>query len=449
MLTGPPDQAISVRYTLDIKHKPERRGLLRLQNNSGNTLLAVFEELAPAEGKKKAQYSQIPEASFMLFNLCLMETHPNDVHVTLSSPTQRFEFSCTTMDEKAKFLEFIGQKVRIIRSDLNINLYTLESIDYGPSPFVSTVIPKVSVSSSGNLIMENKNFVPMKVNRENITADILYNADIEKDAIFTAFQLLLPVSDTSDIEYEELKKQWSMLIPKQYINHRELRRLMAFVEKELKDKESLFRKYSDPKKMQKKMFPIVLTYSLYNWDGAAFFGSVIDIMFPIFDAYIDQFGEDDENCESEVFKVFAAFWETHGFGELKNPKKQSSIQVILDQAGHHGTVAFDRLMVMLGQKHIHSLDFLRDDCSRWFIDMLDVDKVKILWISVLSYGNWKNFFADFITVLLDQLAPQLNELNPLSSEEFIDRFNVLKKGVDIRTLLYNAKEYIQPMFSGK
>lgn len=375
-----------------------------------------------------------------------METQPQDVHVILSSPQQRFEFSCTTMDEKSKFLEYIGQKVRIVRSSLNVSLYSLQSIDYGPSPFVSTVIPKVALPTNETQIPETKNFVPMKVNQENITKDCLYNADIDKTAIFTAFKLLLPIDAASDIPYNELKKQWCTLIPKQYENHCELRRLAASIEKSLKERESLFSKYSDPKKMQKKMFAIILTYALYNWDGSAFFGPVIDIMFPIFDAYVDQFGEDGEDCESEVFEVFAAFWEGHNFGEMKNSKNQSFILAALESAGKHCSVSFDWLLHMLSQKHVHSLDFLRNDCSRWFIDMLDVDNVKILWISILSYGKWTNFFADFITALLIQLAPQLNELNPLSSEEFIDRFNVLKMSVDLRAVLYNTKEYIQPMF---
>jgi hypothetical protein len=185
------------------------------------------------------------------------------------------------------------------------------------------------------------------------------------------------------------------------------------------------------------VFEVLLTYSLYNWDGTRSLEGMIDLLLPFVEAFVQQYGEGDENCAAEVFNVFAVFYERNRFCEIRAAPSTA----LPPRLGQLIESMFGELLQILTQKHITSLDFLADDCSRWFVDLFEED-TKILWISILSFGNTEQFFESFLIALLLMLLPKLNELIPLSSQEFVDRFNEVKFYVrgDLRTLLINTQE---------
>jgi hypothetical protein len=175
----------------------------------------------------------------------------------------------------------------------------------------------------------------------------------------------------------------------------------------------------------------LLTYSLYNWDGTRCLDGIIDLVLPFVDAYIRQYGDADERCASEVFDIFSVFYETNKFGDAHSslpPRLRERIKAI-----------FGEILQILTKKHISSFDFLARDCSRWFVDVFDGEELKVLWISILAFHNREEFFESFLIALLLLLLPDLIELIPLSSQEFVDRFNELKVKVDLRTLLVNTQ----------
>ena len=195
-------------------------------------------------------------------------------------------------------------------------------------------------------------------------------------------------------------------------------------------------------------FNILLSYSIYNWDGTFNNKSLIELLFPFLDAYLTQTpitNDDfnDEECESEIFTIFDVFYSENDFSQINNTSKQPFIKEILPKIGEALEKHFDKLSNLLRQKQVHSLDFLRDDLSRWFVDIFpsnDSKDIQRLWISILSFeGKVSEFFKSFVIALLYYVAPELNELNPLSFEEFVERFNEVKKKVDLITLLDNTR----------
>jgi hypothetical protein len=159
------------------------------------------------------------------------------------------------------------------------------------------------------------------------------------------------------------------------------------------------------------------------------------------DAYIDQYGENDEKCENAVFDAFAAFFEANDFGELKKPQRQPFIRPLLMKVGTDLEQTFPELLRVLLQKYVFSLDFLRIDLSRWFVDVFGIDDVKVLWLSVLTFNNVPEFFECFVIALLFMVVTETSRLSALTFEEFIEQFNEVKPKCNIRSLLVSAKEY--------
>lgn len=447
-MIGTVDQVLNVRYSLDILKGSIGPGCVRLMGNNGNTIMSFYPRLDVAPNGRP-RFSQIPDATFNLCDFSVMETSPNEVLVIMSSPSEKFLFSLETPADKEKFVDYISHKVRLVRSDLNPRLYKLESLDYGPSPFVSTSLPagdrlreRVNIGDIEALLRVPEDFTPKAVTGEFASED-LYNAAVAPGSMFTAFKTLLPKSDKQDATFAEVRKQWAMLTPEQYTNHKELRKCIKAWEQFILAHDALFDKFKDKKKIQKRTFEVLQTYTIYNWDGVSYCDDAVSLIFPLLDAYIDQYGEDDANLESELFDLFAAFWENHQFGQIKGPKKQDFISKVLDQAGNRIGTDFKPLLHVLAQKHVSTLDFMRTDVSRWFVDLFKVDVVKVLWLSALSFGDWQEFFVNFIIALLLQFAVDLKEVNPLSAKDFIEKYNEIKTNVDIRKILYSVKETIQ------
>jgi hypothetical protein len=211
---------------------------------------------------------------------------------------------------------------------------------------------------------------------------------------------------------------------------------LADLESEIKSGAQKFERFRSPQKVKSIVFEILLTYSIYNWDGTRSLDGMIDLLLPFVDAYIGQYGEDDEKCAAEVFGVFSVFYETNNFAKIKSARSELLPPHLCELVES----IFAELLQILAQKHITSFDFLARDCSRWFVDVFQGDEVKVLWISIMAFGNREEFFESFLIALLLLLMPELNRIIPLSSQEFIDRFNEVKVRVDLRTLLVNTKE---------
>jgi hypothetical protein len=342
-------------------------------------------------------------------------------------------------------MDYLSQKVHIVHSELNPDLFVLQSIDLGSVPFSATVLPACNRKpheripfSSWRALMLPQTVTPATVTSADQGS--FYNAAFDANVIFTVFQRLLP-AEPAEVSYADLKQQWSLLTRQQFLNSPELRARIRALESAIKGKsrDGRFERFSDPPLVQKTVFELLLTYSLYNWDGTRVIDGLIDLVLPFVDAYILQNQMIDDNCAPAVFSVFSIFYEKNDFSEAKASKPQY-MHGLLSEVGARLKSTFPELLHLLTQKHVFSLDFLRHDVSRWFVDVFDDENVRVLWISILSFSSPKEFFESFLIALLLMVTPQLAELIPLSSREFVARFDAVKKGVDLRTLLLNTQK---------
>ena len=439
------DATFIVTYTDE--QSREKRGTLKVQHANGNITFSFY-------GSDRHPLPTIPDNICNLADFTVFEILPsNDTLISFSGPNAQMHFSFTRDGDKAKFMDFISTKVRVIPSNMNPSLFLLESIDFGESAFFTKLLPNATAPTPPKRIsLDNfKDFTKkeepecIKINKDNVRTQKLYNADIDDSVIFDAFQSLLyrPKTD-DDAEYKDVKQQWKSIIPRQFVNHKNLQELIKNLEADIKAHENLFKDYEDPKRerLKKIAFNILLSYSIYNWDGALYYNGLIELLFPFIDAYVKQYGFNfnDDDCESDIFSIFDVFYEENHFSELKKPGRQAFIKDILPVIGQDLKNIFEDLLSLLLQKHVSSLDFLRDDISRWFVDVFKTNDVQRLWISILAFNNIKEFYRSFLIALLFYISPSLNELNPLSFEEFVERFNDAKCKADLKTLLLNTQK---------
>jgi hypothetical protein len=423
------------------------RGLMRLLNNSGSTLLTFYKDLNPDQPRTagtKREFAKQPDCTHVLAMFNVLRIDPeNPFLVRLSAPREKACFEFPTITEFSKFMDYLSQKVRIVHSELNPDLYLLQSIDLGQAPFSATSLPtsvrkpheRVALSSWATLTRP-QTITPIRITSANIDTASFYNAEFDPSIIFQVFKRVINPQPT-DAPYDELKKQWVLLSHRQFVNNPELRQLIIGLETQIKEHSATFDRFPDPHAVKQTLFEIILTYALYNWDGTQAINGIVDLVLPFVDAYLLQFGS-LEGCAPAVFELFATFYERHNFSEVRAFKPQF-IQPLLVEVGRRIASMFPELLQWLTQKHVFTLDFLRDDCSRWFVDVFNDEEVKVLWISILSFSGSREFFESFLIALLLMLRPDLNELIPLSASEFVDRFNQVKVKADLRTLLANTE----------
>jgi hypothetical protein len=400
---NPNDQTLEVTFTDSSRH--ESKGVLRLLHNNGNTQLTFYKDLASdptRPGHPKREHAKQPDCSFYLagFNVLLVDPQ-NPLIIRLSSARDNCRFTCHSTADQSCFMEYIGQKVRIVHSELNPDLFLLESIDLGQSPFTATLLPhptrpqqKLPLARWEQLTGRQP-FVPERITPGNLDPARFYNAEFDHSVVFDVFKTLLQPAKSPEVTFCDLKKQWQSLSRRQFANNPELRQFIQSLESYIKRSSGRFDKYENPQLVKKMFFDIILTYSFYNWDGIRFSEGVLDLLFPFLDSFIEQNGEDDMQGASEVFGVFSVFYERNGFFDVKKGQKWPFVQPILTGVGRLLNSTFNEVIQMLNQKHIFSLDFLRDDCSRWFIDVFSGDDIKVFWISALSFRNTKEFFESF------------------------------------------------------
>jgi hypothetical protein len=300
---------------------------------------------------------------------------------------------------------------------------------------------RASFSSWSNLT-RRQTVVPIAVTAANIDTASLYNAEFDPTILFEVFKRVIHPQPT-DVSYTDIRQQWVFLSHRQFVNSPELQELIIGLESQIQKQTAKFDRFAEPRKVKQTLFEILLTYALYNWDATQSLTGIVDLVLPFIDAYILQFGS-LEGCAPAVFELFAGLYEHETFAPMRvlEPK---FIQSLLVDVGKRIASMFPELLQWLNQKQVFTLDFLKDDFRRWFVDVFNDEEVKVLWISILSRDNTLEFFESFVIALLLILMPELNELIPLSSREFIDRFNQVKIKADLRTLLVNTQQ-IHGMF---
>jgi hypothetical protein len=448
---NPTDQTIDIMFRLRAD-SPDQRGVLKLQNNNGNTILSFFhdinqEPVRPSIPAQRRQFPQTPDFSYYLCNFSALQIDPGSpLLVTFESPLENVSFMCRSPEDVTKLTDYLSQKVGIIHSTFNPAIFKLQSADLGQYPFMATLLPSAG-RRQGSATLESLQHLkrlpagpPIEVTRTNLSRGNLFNASIDRSVLFDAFKCALDQIQTPDVQYERLKIQWAQVSRAQFQNNRELSKLMVWAQNAVIRKAARFAKYDDPKRVQKTMFNILVTYAHYNWDGAAYNRKVFALLFPFLDAYIKQHGETQEKCEEDVFEVFAEFFERNGFGELRRAQQQSFIKPLFEQIGKVIETKFSDLLQVLGQKHIFSLDFLRKDLACWFLGVFNTKDVRILWLSILAFTSVTEFYESFIIAVLLLLLQRMGDLNPLCFEEVIKRFDLIKKELDLRTLLANTAE---------
>jgi hypothetical protein len=372
--------------------------------------------------------------------LLIQLSFKNKEAVTIGSKLDRFCFTFRSARDRSLFMEALVQKVRIVQSEVSSDLYVLKPIVRSRAAFSVRRSPGVSRShrrtelTAWSGLTQRLDFIPTVITAENLDPELFYNAEFDSSVIFDVLRMLLEPS--RDILYSDVRKQWSLLSRRQFMNSPDISEVIRKLESEIKGKSRKFEGFENPGRIKTIVFEVLLTYSLYNCDGTKMRDGMTDLLLPFVDAYIRQYGYDDDRCASEVFGVFAEFYERHKFGEIRADPSS----VLPPRLRERIESMFGELLEILTEKHICSLDFLARDCSRWFVDVFEGEDLKILWISILTFGNRDEFFESFLIALLLLLIPELYELIPLSSQEFVDRFNEVKVRVDLRTLLVNTKE---------
>jgi hypothetical protein len=281
---------------------------------------------------------------------------------------------------------------------------------------------------------------------------LLLNQD-EKDMLKTRTERAIK-DEENRRKYAAVKRQWQATTTRQWHNHHELQALVQLLERDLVENQELFAHYVRPDYVQQVAFNVLLTLSIWNWDNASYVRGLVTFLAPFLDSFIK-----DADCEhvtahdgsivpveaveADIFWCFARFYEHHQLCDLVRPSGRPSIKPLFIAIGCILEDNFPDLLQLLYQKHAFSLDFLRDDYSKWFTTCFKSSDLRRLWISILSFTSSFQFFQCFIVSLLFSLAPAFVEMNPLNSDEFVRRFHNLKKKVELNLLLLNANQLME------
>ena len=477
------------------------KGLLKMQHNNGNVSLSFFPELIVDGVKGKPQskrIAQIPDCVFQLSDFTMIEMDAEDrLVVTLSGSRSHCVLYFTRDNDITHFLNYIGGKVRLKNSDCNPRVYLLEPLDSTASivtPFSSTALPQSNSRANKapsrvslhriqhpDLLFQFDQPVKKMTSEEYYSyfdeegkikdgvdfPGIFYNVDVDLAVAGELWKLLLEPDDAklprekrnektneNRSKYIEIKRQWQATTPRQWKNYGELRDLVALLEKDLNDNINLFQHFQSPAFVQKIAFNVLLTLSYWNWDNAAYVKDLIHFLAPFLDSFIMDANKDSvklhdgtiittEESEADIFWCFTTFYDHNNLCDLVRPSTKPLNKPLFIAIGFILQDNFPDLLQLLNQKHAFSLDFLRDDVSSWFTTCYSGDDLRRLWVSVLSFSSSFQFFQCYIVSLLYSLAQSFVEMNPLNSDEFVRRFHVLKKNVDLNLLLHNTAQILK------
>ena len=476
------------------------KGLLKMQHNNGNVSLSFYRELQSENQNHKVvkRIAQIPENVYQLSDFTMIEMDSKDrLIVTLSGSRSHCVLYFTRDNDIHHFLNYISSKVRLKNSDCNPCVYLLEPLDSTATPvtpFNTTTLPissqhankapsrvslqkiqhhKLSFSTNEEVKKMSKEEYLSLFDEEGRIKDkdsfpkVFYNKEIDMAVMADLWKLLMNPEDAQKskaerkemdeknmVLYKQVKKQWQSTTPLQWKYHPDLRKLVDLLERDLEARSDLFKHFEHPEYVQRIAFNVLITLSLWNWDNASYVEGMIAFLSPFLDSFIKDADyytvitpNDEkvaiENIESEIFWCFEQFYDRNQLCDLIQPSSQSSLKPLIIAVGYILEDNFPDLLQLLYQKHAISLDFLKDDCSKWFTTCFEAADIKRLWISVLSFSSSFQFFQCFIVSLLFSLAPQFVEMNPLNSDEFIRKFHILKKKVPLTLLLQNSNNLME------
>ena len=455
-----------------------RRGVLKMQNSNGVISMSFFPE---TEGRRPAP---IPSCIFQLCDFTMIEVDASDrLILTLSGARLKtcFYFMCD--NDVNTFLQYIAARVKLKPNDMNPRFCMLEPLDISASfvsPFSVTTLPPQS---------SRKSLIPTPLTEPSETktlsfdeyealfdsdgrfADMsnfpgfFYNKDIELTILCDLLPMLLKpkyASMTRDerievrkrkrSKYTEVKMQWSTISRSQWHNHVQLRQLVSHLESRLEEESAVYEGFPHPRCVQRVGFNVLLTFFFWNWDASEFADSLVGFICPCLEAFVKDAtdtsvitprGEtvDINEAEADIFWCFSIFYDRH-LEDLVRPSNQPYLTRLFLAAGDILSESFPNVLQILTPKHAKSLDFLRDDCARWFANCFSPPEVRRLWISVWAFPSAFQFFQCFIVSMLVLLMPSLSEMNPLNTEEFVRRFQVIKHGMDLNTLLNGTRRLL-------
>jgi hypothetical protein len=487
------DLSISI-YLIDEK-KEYQPGLLKVQHNNGNVSLSFYRELLLEVGARNRQQerrtAQIPDHVFQLSDFTMIEMNSTDrLKLSLRGSRSRCPLSFKSENDVTQFLDYIGQKVCLKHSDCHPCVFLLESLDCAMNtvtPFLATVLPKPA-KASGRISLNKMQTHGLMFESDSpirrISADeyrslfdvegkilpnvgfpgLFFNVEIDQSVSGELWKLLVNPDDAvltiadrrrKDDEnrevYLQIKRQWQSTTPKQWANHQDLRALVNLLERDLKAHSNLFQNFAHPKSVMKMAFNVFLTLSVFNWDGAAYFEGLVTFLAPFLSSFVlDAEGENAtrpngeiapaEEIEADIFGCFSRFYEDNKLSGFVCPSKYPFLKQLFIAVGSLLEQHFPELLQLLYQKHVYSLEFLRDDLRKWFTTCFEFDDIKRLWMSILSFSSVCHFFQCFTVSMLFSLAPAFLEINPLNCEEFVKRFHTLKKRVRLDLLLVNTQK---------
>jgi hypothetical protein len=241
---NPTDQTIDITFRLR-EDSPDQRGVLKLQNNNGNTILSFFhdinqEPIRTGAPPQRRQLPQTPDFSYYLCNFSVLEIDPGSpLLITFASPRHSVSFMCHSAADVTKLTDYLSQKVGIIHSRYNPAIFKLQSADLGEFPYMTTLLPNLSRRSVRANLASLQHVTappaspPSALKRGNLRHDVLFNADIDRTVLFDAFTCALTPLPDLDVGYEPLKSQWAKASEGQFQNNRELTKMMRFVENDV------------------------------------------------------------------------------------------------------------------------------------------------------------------------------------------------------------------------
>lgn len=425
------DPNLSVSY-FNPKTKKRIDGNFRVQHINENITFSFFSTT------EKRKSSQLPDLHYNLCDFSSLELkigkNGNCSFIFSSSnPDCKCKFEIQDKKNVDKFLAYLSQKVHIERSADIPYLYSLNPVELGVSDFRLLALPDYHDVQ-----------LPMKMDLSELNSQFTEDTEVEFD-IGNSFEIMKNLLNQekliNEFNYPSVKNQWMTILPEQFSNYMKLEELIRNIEKDLENKANLF-KFKDNEKFFKIAFNVLMTYSIFNWDGGFYFEGQVKLLLPFLYAYVKQYGEDcdEDNCEKEIFEIFSMFYEKGEFGFLKTPSKQLFIKPLLGKVGDTIKNKFHILHELLIQKNVNSLEFLYDDCSLWFLDLFNFEDIQKIWVAILSSKDITTFFESFIITLLISLSEKINDTNPINYHEFVCVYEKIKNSIDANTMLHRTKQ---------
>ncbi|KAH0790770.1 TBC1 domain family member 15 [Histomonas meleagridis] len=471
----------------------ETPGVLKLQFTNGNVSVSFYpEQLISVGNEEKRKIAQIPDFVYHLSDFCLIEVDSNnDLLISLRGSNADCRFHFNNSHDVSTFFDSICQKARLEHSRFNPNVLLIDSLETSQIisymvPILPRVPPRQSVILLSDLQSQNLIFTSQSEISQFTKDDfsllfdsdgritnsefpsMLYNRDIDCTLLPQLWKFLLfdgyaSMTTAERIQYDAdkrslyktVKKQWQTTTKNQWRHNPDLRSIVRLLERDLHSYSSLFESFPNPQIVQRISFNILLTLSFYNWDNASYVEGLITLLSTFIITYIKEANEEHvvtlndeilslENVEADIFTVFNLFYEKNNFSNLIRPSKQPLLKQMFKEVGDILKQDFIVLLQLFNQKHVYSIEFMREDCEKLFSTcFVDKNDLTRLWVSVLASGDSREFMKCFIVAMMYSLAPKLLEMHPLNNEEFTRRYMKVKKEMDLGVLLHNTKELMK------